>query len=114
MSTIRLSCCTPAPSAAGAINTSSRRTSGLRRGIRSAGKRPARWQFQAIHKSCAMPATETAQANACPGVSRRSAKNSKLAIRHKFSRIGAAAAAANRSTLLSIAPSSETREISNR
>ena len=60
------------------------------------------------------PAVATPHAKACPGVSNDRAAKPRKTIKVRFSKIGVAATAAKRPTLLRIPPANETKLMNNR
>ena len=100
----RLICMAPAPSTPGPISLSSRRTRGVSRGRGSLSAMPARRQATASHRNCATPANATAQASVRPGSPVSGMATASARISTTLSSIGAAAAAANRLTVLRTPP----------
>ena len=96
--------CTPAePTVAGPSARKNARTSASSCGQRNAARAPARQVSPPTSAACNTPEMSTPQAAACPAVGKNAASNS-VTIIDKFSRIGAAAAAAKRCNALRMPP----------
>ena len=105
---------TPAPRAAGAINTNNLRTSGDSRGHRKAGITPARRHAVASQINWATPDSVIPQASSQAGAAALITAAAIAEIKTRLSRIGDAAITAKRPTALSMPPSRATSEISGR
>ena len=105
---------TPAPTTPGPMIFRVCRTAGVSRGRRNRSATPALAQDSRSQRNCATPAADKAQANTCPSCQWKCAINSKPAIRKRFNRIGVAAGAAKRSTVLRSPPCSAVSEMNKR
>ena len=89
-------------------------TRGVSRGRRSRSATPARAQDASSQRNCASPAADNAQASTCPSCQWKCAISMRPVIRNRFSRIGVAAGAAKRSTVLRTPPCKAVSEMNSR
>ena len=104
-------CATDTPNSAGAMSLSTRETPGCFRFSRQRGSMPMRARNGSWNASCSAPPTNTAQASASTGGSKRSAKNAAAMMKETLSSTGVKAGTAKRLQVFSTPAARATREI---
>jgi len=102
---------TETPNAAGSMSFSTRAAPGWRGFSRQRGSMPMRARNGSCSASCKAPPTNTAQASASTGGSKRSAKNAAATMNETLSSTGVNAGTANRLQVLSTPAASATSEM---